>query len=203
VPTLEHDGKPVNHQWSKGADFEGALRKILGDAALPDYFSGLRDRTELWVGDEFAKLERYHGAFRSCNRAFHIDPARRLDHWCGECDKCCFIDLILAPFMPAGALRDVFDVVPEPLSRPDLGEKFRTLLGSGTKPFECVGEVNECRAAVVLAAGRPDRAGTILLQELAAEVTGRPDAPAAAEIEAMRHPVGSSFVPAAYSLGDA
>ena len=200
VPTLEHDGKPVNHQWSKGADFEGALRKILGDAALPDYFSGLRDRTELWVGDEFAKLERYHRAFRSCNRAFHIDPARRLDHWCGECDKCCFIDLILAPFMSAGALRDVFDVVPEPLSRPDLGEKFRTLLGSGTKPFECVGEVNECRAAVVLAARRPDRADCTLLQELAGEVTGRPDAPTDPEIAAMQRPVGSNFIPAAYSF---
>jgi hypothetical protein len=56
---------------------------------------------------------------------------------------------------------------------------------------------------VVLAARRRDRAETILLQELAAEVTGRPDAPAAAEIEAMRHPVGTSFVPAVYSLGDA
>ena len=36
---------------------------------------------------------RYHGVFRSCNRAFHQDPAERLDHWCGGCDKCCFIDL--------------------------------------------------------------------------------------------------------------
>jgi hypothetical protein len=41
-----------------------------------------------------------------------------------------------------------------------------------------------------------------LLQELAAEVTGRSDAPAEEEIEAMRHPVGASFVPRAYSLGD-
>ena len=39
--------------------------------------------------------------FRSCNRAFHQDPARRLDHWCGTCDKCCFIDLVLAPFVDA------------------------------------------------------------------------------------------------------
>ena len=27
----------------------------------------------------------------------------RLDHWCGQCDKCCFIDLILAPFMSRGS----------------------------------------------------------------------------------------------------
>ena len=52
----------------------------------------------------------------------------------------------------------------------------------------------------MLAASRQDRADTTLLQELAAEVTGRPDAPAEAEIEAMRHPVGASFVPAGYSF---
>jgi hypothetical protein len=203
IPTLEHEGKPVNHQYSKSASFEAAFRAVLAayPAGLPDYFSALRDRTELWVGDEFARLTAYHGTFRSCNRAFHIDPARRLDHWCGQCDKCCFIDLILAPFMPAAALRDVFGVVAEPLETPELAPKFRTLLGSGTKPFECVGEVNECRAAVLLAARRPDRAGSALLQELAAEVAGRPDSPSEAEIAAMRRPVGENNIPAAYSLG--
>jgi hypothetical protein len=205
IPTLEHEGRQVNHQYSKSASFEAAFRAVLAasPAGLPDYFSALRDRTELWVGDEFARLTAYHGTFRSCNRAFHIDPARRLDHWCGQCDKCCFIDLILAPFMPAAALRDVFRVVPEPLEVPGLAPKFRTLLGSGTKPFECVGEVNECRAAVLLAARRPDRAGSALLQELAAEVAGRPDAPSEAEIAAMRHPVGENYIPAAYALGTA
>jgi hypothetical protein len=202
IPTLEHEGKPVNHQYSKSASFEAAFRAVLAASpdGLPDYFSALRDRTELWVGDEFARLTAYHGTFRSCNRAFHIDPARRLDHWCGECDKCCFIDLILAPFMPAAALRQVFGVVPEPLEVAELAPKFRTLLGSGTKPFECVGEVNECRAAVLLAARRPDRAGTALLQELAAEVASRPDAPSEAEIGAMRRPVGENYIPAAYSF---
>jgi hypothetical protein len=208
VPTLEHDGRPVNHQWSKSAAFEAEFRELLraSPAGLPDYFSALRDRTELWVGERFAGLTQYHATFRSCNRAFHIDTARRLGHWCGQCDKCCFIDLILAPFMSAGQLRAVFAADGgggEPLDDPALRPKFETLLGSGTKPFECVGEVNECRAAVLLAAARPDRAQTALLQLLAAEVAGRPDAPAAPETEAMRHPVGDSFVPAAYSLGDA
>jgi hypothetical protein len=210
VPTLEHDGRPVNHQWSKSAAFEAGFRELLAadPAGLPDYFSALRDRTELWVGEKFARLTQYHSTFRSCNRAFHIDTSRRLDHWCGQCDKCCFIDLILAPFMPADQLKAVFapgggsDAAdnPEPLDNPGLKPKFQTLLGAGTKPFECVGEVNECRAAVMLAASRQDRADTTLLQELAAEVTGRPDAPAEPEIEAMRHPVGASFVPAGYSF---
>jgi UDP-N-acetyl-alpha-D-muramoyl-L-alanyl-L-glutamate epimerase len=201
VPTLVHRGEQVNHQYSKSAAFEAAFRAVLAadPAGLPRYFSALRDRTELWVGAKFAALTQYHQSFRSCNRAFQLDATRRLDHWCGECDKCCFIDLILAPFMPAQALRAVFSADGgggEPLDQPELAPKFRALLGSGTKPFECVGEVNECRAAVVLAARRPDRAGTALLAELAAEMSGRPDAPTDDEIEAMRHPVGASFVPA-------
>jgi UDP-N-acetyl-alpha-D-muramoyl-L-alanyl-L-glutamate epimerase len=203
VPTLEHDGRPVNHQYSKSASFEAAFRAVLSGApeTLPEYFSALRDRSELWVGEEFAALQAYHGTFRSCNRAFHIDPARRLDHWCGQCDKCCFIDLILAPFMSARQLSDVFSVIPEPLTQAQLALKFRTLLGSGTKPFECVGEVNECRAAVLLAARRPDRAGCALLQELAAEVASRPDAPTEPEIAALRKPVGGNSIPTRYAFG--
>jgi UDP-N-acetyl-alpha-D-muramoyl-L-alanyl-L-glutamate epimerase len=202
VPTLEYRGEPVNHQYSKSAAFEAAFRDVLAadPAGLPGYFSALRDRTELWVGDKLAALTEYHATFRSCNKAFIIDTARRLDHWCGTCDKCCFIDLILAPFMSAEQLRAVFAADGgggEPLDNPELEPKFESLLGSGTKPFECVGEVNECRAAVVLAARRADRAATPLLQKLAAEINARPDAPTEAEIEAMRHPVGASFVPAA------
>jgi UDP-N-acetyl-alpha-D-muramoyl-L-alanyl-L-glutamate epimerase len=204
IPTLQYQGRPVNHQYSKGADFEAAFRGVL--AGSPDYFSWLRDRTELWVGREFAGLEAYHGSFRSCNKAFYTDPARRLDHWCGQCDKCCFIDLILAPFMSAEALRRIFIQTGEPLDDPELGGKFRALLGAGAKPFECVGEVNECRAAVLLAARRDDRAESRLLQKLAAEVAGWPDAPTAADAAAMLRPAGNepgneqgeNFIPAGY-----
>jgi hypothetical protein len=200
IPTLQYQGRPVNHQYSKSAGFEAAFRGVLAGqpASMPEYFSWLRDRTELWVALEFAALEPYHGSFRSCNKAFYADPARRLDHWCGQCDKCCFIDLILAPFMSADALRAIFTRTPEPLEDPALAGKFRALLGAGAKPFECVGEVNECRAAVLLAAGRADRAGSRLLQGLAADVRGWPDAPADDDAAAMLRPVGESFVPAGY-----
>jgi hypothetical protein len=220
VPTLEYDGRPVNHQFSKSDIFEAAFRNVLASASadpdpsagpdsaagpdpdpaprLPEYFSWLRDRTELWVGQEFAVLEQYHGSFRSCNKAFYSDKARRLDHWCGQCDKCCFIDLILAPFLPAAALRRIFAVTGEPLDNPGLAGKFRALLGAGAKPFECVGEVSECRAAVLLAARRDDRAGHALLAELALEVGAWPDAPSAADAVAMLAPVGENFIPAGY-----
>jgi hypothetical protein len=199
IPTLEFDGRPVNHQFSKSEEFEAAFRRVLANqGCLPDYFSWLRDRTELWVGREFAGLGPYHASFRSCNKAFYTERARRFAHWCGQCDKCVFIDLILAPFLPAGALRQIFAVAGEPLDDPALKPKFRSLLGAGAKPFECVGEVTECRAAVLMAARRDDRAGPGLLRELAAEVAGWPDAPSEAEIAAMLLPVGRNFIPDRY-----
>ena len=201
IPTLEYQGKPVNHQYSKSAEFEAAFRAVLGQYGLPEYFSYLRDRTELWVGNEFAALEQYHATFRSCNKAFYADKSRRLDHWCGRCDKCCFIDLILAPFLPAQRLSEIFAVAGEPLADSGLRDKFRGLLGAGAKPFECVGEVNECRAAVLLAARRPDRAQDRLLQELAAEVAQWPDAPTQDDAEAMLRAVGESFVPDSFRKG--
>lgn len=168
--TLEVDGRPVNHQWSKGLAFERGLRDVLAGALVPPpaYFSFLRARTELWVASQFAALERYHGVFRSCNRAFYTDPARRLDHWCGECDKCCFIDLILSPFLGPAELQRIFDGH-EPLATGALAPVFRSLLGVGTepRPFECVGDTTECRTAAVMAAGRADRASSAMLQDLA------------------------------------
>jgi UDP-N-acetyl-alpha-D-muramoyl-L-alanyl-L-glutamate epimerase len=199
IPTLEADGRPVNHQYSKSEEFEAAFRGVLAaNPDLPEYFSWLRDRTELWVGREFAKLRSYHATFRSCNKAFYTERARRFAHWCGQCDKCCFIDLILAPFLPATTLREIFAVAGEPLDNPALGARFRSLLGAGAKPFECVGEVTECRAAVLLAARRDDRAGSALLQELATEVASWPDPPSEAEITAMLRPVGRNFIPERY-----
>ena len=121
IPTLEVNGSPVNHQYSKSAAFEAAFRGVLAGSLGPDfaYFSALRPFSELWVARRFAALTQYHDTFRSCNRAFHIDKSRRLDHWCGRCDKCCFIDLILAPFLPAADLERIFGGH-EPLADSDM-----------------------------------------------------------------------------------
>jgi hypothetical protein len=214
VPTLEFQGQPINHQYSKSASFEAGFRDVLAGAgtAMPQYFSLLRPRTELWVAERFTRLTKYHDTFRSCNRAFHIDKTLRLDHWCGHCDKCRFIDLILAPFMSAAELERIFaggDAPPGPGSREPLADyeqadRFRTLLATSTtaKPFECVGEVNECRAAVLLAAQRADRADSKLLQELAAEVAALPDAPSAAMSAELLRPVGEHFIPAVFAADD-
>ena len=205
VPTVQAGDHAVNHQYSKSAAFETAFRDVLAGtsaalpagAAMPDYFSALRPRTELWIAERFARMQQYHGTFRSCNRAFHIDPAKRLDHWCGQCDKCCFIDLILAPFLPATELGAIFGGR-EPLADPGLAGRFRALLGDTdlSKPFECVGEVNECRAALLLADDRGDRGAFPLLHELAAEVRALPAQPSA---DGLLQPVGEHFIPVPYA----
>ncbi len=204
VPTLVAGEVVVNHQWSKGESFERSFGDIVGAALGPalSVFSYLRPRTELWVAARFAGLTRYHGVFRSCNRAFAQDAARRLDRWCGRCDKCCFIDLVLAPFLARDDLAAVFAGA-EPLEDPDNEERFRVLLGLSTdpKPFECVGDIGECRAAVVLAARRTDRVHAELLGRLAAAVAA--EAPESEpDAGALLAPRGPDRIPERYAPAD-
>jgi hypothetical protein len=203
VPTLVIDGHPVNHQWSKGEEFESDLGDQVASTLGPglDVFSYLRPRTELWVGRRFAELTTFHRSFRSCNRAFHQDPAQRLDHWCGICDKCCFIDLVLAPFMPATELAAVFGGS-EPLDNPDNGTRFRALLGfeAEAKPFECVGDAEECRAALRLTASRPDRANSALVHQLRQDV--ETTFPSTGSDEALLEPRGQHRIPDRYAPTD-
>jgi len=200
--TIEVDGRAINHQYSKSAAFEAGFRRVVAGALRGvDYFSRLRPYTELRIAERFAGLTEYHQAFQSCNRGFHIDPARRLDHWCGQCDKCCFVDLILAPFVDADALAKVFGGH-EPLDDPGLLPRFESLVDTSgaAKPWECVGDVDESRAAVALAAARPDRAVTPVLRALADRLGDRLPGPEAAA--ALRRPVGPHFVPDAYATDD-
>jgi hypothetical protein len=204
-PTASVGGRPVNHQYSKSAAFEDGFRRVLKGAigAELQYFSELRPFSELWIAERFATLRGYHPVFHSCNRAFHIDPDRRQAGWCGQCDKCCFIDLILSPFLPPGDLDAVFGGR-EPLADPELIDQFRMLLevGGATKPFECVGDVEECRAALVLAARRPDRAGHPMLGELVAEL-GDGARAALDAVPRLLQPIGDHHIPDAYWSPDA
>ncbi len=205
VPTLVADGHPVNHQWSKSEDFERGYGDLVRASLGPglSVFSYLRPRTELWVARRFAGLARYHHAFRSCNRAFQQDPSRRLDHWCGRCDKCCFIDLVLAPYMDRADLDAVFGGA-EPLQNPANEAMFRALVGLGAdpRPFECVGDRDECGAAALLAASRQDRADTVVLRRLAGELAGT--GPRGPEVDAagLLEPRGTHHIPDRYAPAD-
>lgn len=201
-PTITCDGQPINHQWSKGLDFETRFRDVVHTsvAADLDYFSRLRPYSELWIARQFAQHLEYHGAIHSCNRAFASDPSKRLDHWCGVCPKCCFVDLVLAPFLAADVLAELFDGR-EPLADPSLRPVFDGLLATtdAFKPFECVGDVDESRAAVLLTARRDDRAGFPLVHELARAVdaVGAPD-----DLDHFFVPAGEHNIPDAYATDD-
>lgn len=194
---VQENGQNINHQYSKSLAFERAFRTVLHETIgqYPDYFSILRPRSELWIAREFAEHDDYVRSFRSCNRAFHIDPALRLDRWCGHCDKCTFIDLILSPFLSRTALSSIFEG-DEPIENPALAGTLRTLLGlsADPKPFECVGDVDECRAAVLLAAARFDRSDSPLLRQLRDELAGAP-----VDAERLLSPLGDHFVPEPYA----
>jgi UDP-N-acetyl-alpha-D-muramoyl-L-alanyl-L-glutamate epimerase len=178
VPNLVVAGRAVNHQWSKSWEAEELLRGWLAssfDAPIP-YYSALRDRSELWVAKEFASHPEYLEAFMSCNRAFRQDATTRATTWCGSCDKCLFIDLILAPFVDRARLETLFSG-DEPLVDAARTADLEVLVGLADhpKPFECVGDVDECATALVATAARPDRGDQAPLSALAARcVAARP-----------------------------
>jgi hypothetical protein len=205
IGTVEVEGRSINHQYSKSLAFETGFRRVIAEAIGDElqYFSMLRPFTELWIARRFADLPQYFDTFRSCNRAFHIDRAKRCDHWCGVFDPSAFIDLIVAPFVDASVLQGVFAQTAEPLENPAMAASFGTLVGlvPDAKPWECVGDVNECRVALQLAALREDRVRTHLVQELVLRVAGPdraawPDPHLAAE--ALLRPVGEHHIPAWY-----
>ena len=141
--TLQWDGHDVNHQWSKSDEAEALLQDMLGPQAglsAGAYFSLLRPYSEVQIARYFAALPEYHPVITSCNRAFRrgVEDAR----WCGDCDKCRFIFLILSPFIPATTLTRMF--ADNLLDNPTQIEGYRALLGlHDHRPFECVGEQAE------------------------------------------------------------
>ena len=146
-PTMHDEALgAVNHQYSKSLAFESALRAWLDEERIGlEYFSVLRPWSELAVCRRFAGLPAYHGAFVSCNAAYRRDVDRRSARWCGDCAKCRFVFLGLAPFVGPEELVAIFG---SDLLRDEAqAEGFAELLSPEAKPFECVGTRAEVRAA--------------------------------------------------------
>ncbi len=147
----------VNHQWSKGWAFERAFGEYLQSRVAADlhYYSLLRPLSELAVARQFAKNAHYDAHFSSCNRNFHILGERPANRWCGVCPKCHFVFLALAPFMPKPRLVGIFGR--NLLDDAEQAGGFDALLEfRDHKPFECVGEGRESRAAMALLGERPE-----------------------------------------------
>lgn len=143
---------PVNHQWSKTWQAEQIFVKYVVRYISPDIRVGspLRQLSELKVAEHFAHeaWARFGEKFSSCNVANYGQGADNSTlKWCGHCPKCANSYLLFAPFIEKSVLDvrlggDLF-------AKPELLETLKGLLGVDgvMKPFECVGEVGELRAA--------------------------------------------------------
>ena len=170
--TLEYEGQAVNHQWSKGYAFEQGLQHWVRQHLAADlsYCSLLRPYAELAVTRAFARLgSAYFDVFSSCNRNFRILGPRPADRWCGQCPKCHFVFLALAPFMPKPRLLAIF-------GRNLLDDESQTagfdalLEYHDHKPFECVGEGGEARAAMHALGQRPEWREDALVARFVSEI---------------------------------
>jgi hypothetical protein len=196
-PNLIWNGHEINHQWSKGLAAEGLLRAaVTAHTGLSEpYFSLLRTLSELHIAQLYARHDRYDDVVTSCNKAFLLhDPTAR---WCGNCPKCRFVFLAMAPAMEHSRLVGIFghDLFADESQVPG----FLELLGiDAHKPFECVGEVEESLVALsMLDYDAP------VLTALRAAVP--PTAWAQAGKDDVLTPGGPSYVPPAYGkvLSDA
>jgi UDP-N-acetyl-alpha-D-muramoyl-L-alanyl-L-glutamate epimerase len=133
----------VNHQYSKSFEFEKDFREyylkyITGDI---NYFSFLRPLSELQIGKLFSEVPHYFPVFKSCN------AGSKTNIWCCNCPKCLFTYIILSPFISKIKMVDIFGK--DLFEERHLLHEFNQLMGvAETKPFECVGTVDEVNASL-------------------------------------------------------
>ena len=162
----QHDGREVNHQYSKSLDFEKRIAAVLAGATggTLGYFSLLRPFSEAAIAGMFARETRFDRVFSSCNRNFKYD-GHNGPLWCGECPKCHFVFLILAPVMEKDRLVGIFGK--NLLAEPENEHSFRELTGlAGQKPWECVGEIEEAAACLYQLTQRPEWADAPIVSRL-------------------------------------
>jgi hypothetical protein len=149
------DGVSVNHQFSKTSTFEVDFRNVVRNCISPDieYFSILRPYSELDIVRRFSVMTSFHKVYSSCNRNFHLHGSPVEHRWCGACPKCRFAALSLAVFLEPENVRAIQGA--DLLDDLNQLDGFRAICGlAQDKPFECVGEIGESRAALAALAER-------------------------------------------------
>ena len=136
-------GTEINHQYSKSLEFERDFQyyvtHFMNDCA--HYYSHLRPYSELQIAQFFAQYDQYHAVFRSCN------AGSKENIWCCNCSKCLFAYIILSPFIEDEKMIRIFGE--DLLDKESLVHYFDQLVGwEATKPFECVGTVEEVNQAI-------------------------------------------------------
>lgn len=192
--TIEGSGE-VNHQWSKGWQFEHDFAALLRAEVAADlnYYSLLRPWSELAIARQFARIDGYDRHFSSCNRNFHLLGERPAERWCGVCPKCHFVFLALAPFMPKPRLVSIFGR--NLLDEPQLAAGFDALIEyRDHKPFECVGEAIESRAAFAHLSNSPAWREDALVARFRDEILPQLDT-AGLALEDQLQPAGAHGIP--------
>jgi len=190
LPAAENGA--VNHQYSKSSAFEAAFREVIASEVSPDieYFSILRPYSELDIAGRFSRLSRYHGVFSSCNRNFHLDGPRAEGRWCRDCPKCRFTALALALCLSPAEVAAIQGA--DLLDDAGQCDGFRALCRLGRdKPFECVGEAGESRAAMAALASNPHWRNHAVVRALSPELEGV-DVPS---MEDLMRPSPAHFIP--------
>lgn len=182
-------GRWINHQYSKSWAFESQYQDVVKQAINKglDYCSLLRPYSELAIVKQFSQYAQYFSVFSSCNRNFHLSGSQNQQHrWCGQCPKCAFVFITLAPFIRGTELLAIFGE--DLLAKPALQDLFLALFGiEGDKPFECVGEALEARAALYLLKQHPDWSEQTVLAQWLQQVPA-PTAGAIAGLMQPQHP---------------
>lgn len=130
----------INHQYSKSYEFEHDFNDFVKKNFNLDihYFSLLRPIKEIQIALLFSNYSKYHKVFKSCNVGSKENPWI----WCAKCPKCLFVYIMLVAFLSDEKVIDIFGS--NMLDDKDMEKDFLELIGvSETKPFECVGTINE------------------------------------------------------------
>ena len=147
-PTFIVEGHEVNHQYSKGWDFELRLRAAISSLAIPvNYFSALRTLSSLAVCKIFSSLDpNVLSSIASCNSNFRMDADDVASQWCGDCPKCAFVFIALASFMGNRAAAELFGK--DLLADAALRSVYKSLSDDGGhRPLACIGTPEEVRWA--------------------------------------------------------
>lgn len=139
-------GEEINHQWGKSLAAEALLDDYVRQHLLAGthYFSALKSVQDAVI---FPSLNNYSEAIPATHSCNEHKP------WCRRCPKCVYVWLGYAAYLPRETVLATFGD-----NLFDVEENlpwFGRLLGfEDHLPFECVGQVEESRLALVLAARR-------------------------------------------------
>ena len=138
-------GTNINHQYSKSYEFEKDFNRYLDKYVSKDveYLSLLRPLNELQIVGIFSSNQKNFKIFKSCN------VGSKKDEWCCNCSKCLFVFILLSARIGIEKCTKIFGE--NLFENKSLRKTFVELIGrSKTKPFECIGTIDEVNVALTM-----------------------------------------------------